>query len=86
MRRYRVIETFSDMTDGGYTYKAGDLYPRIGYAPTEKRIKELGTGANALGRKLIAVYAEKPVKKADPVKAEEPTAEVVSAPKKRSKK
>lgn len=81
MRRYRVIETFSDILDGGHTYKAGDLYPRIGYTPTEERIKVLGSTANALGRKLIAVYAEK--QKPEPV-AETPTP--TKATRKRNKK
>lgn len=83
MRRYRVIETFSDMTDGGYTYKAGDLYPRIGYTPTEERVKVLGSTANALGRKLIAVYKETPAaEKVEPV-AETPKPK---ATRKRNKK
>lgn len=62
MARYRVVEEFSDILDGGYMYKAGDFYPRFGYTPTEARLKVLGSTANALGRKLID-YAPAKVEK-----------------------
>lgn len=72
---YKVLEDFADILDNGYAYGAGDLYPRAGYAPTEARIKALGSTNNLLGRKLIELPA--PVQKAE---------KVVSAPKKRTKK
>lgn len=74
---YKVLEDFADILDNGYMYRAGDTYPRAGHMPGEARIKELGSTANKLGRKLIEVP--------EPSKAEtEPEPE--PKPKKRTKK
>ncbi|MGM7689767.1 Rho termination factor N-terminal domain-containing protein [Staphylococcus felis] len=43
---YRVITRFKDADDDNYLYEVGDLYPREGYYPTEKRIVELSTTNN----------------------------------------
>lgn len=50
---YVVVETFSDMQDGGYTYKTGDPFPRGGVSVSNGRIVELSTNKNKLGRALI---------------------------------
>ncbi len=50
---YVVVETFSDMQDGGYTYKTGDPFPRGGVSVSNGRIVELSTNRNKLGRALI---------------------------------
>lgn len=51
---YIVLEEFVDLQDDKHMYKEGDEYPRTGYSPLEERIKELLTGANILGKPLIA--------------------------------
>lgn len=50
---YTVIKAFGDITDGFYTYKEGDTYPREGVEVSEARIKELSTSANRMGEPLI---------------------------------
>lgn len=50
---YKVWVGFSDMLDGGHVYFVGDIYPRKGYEPMEKRIYELATENNKLGVPLI---------------------------------
>ena len=46
---------FCDMEDNNYVYHAGDKYPRKGYTPEERRIKQLLSAANALGMSAIAI-------------------------------
>ncbi|RIN52088.1 Rho termination protein [Staphylococcus simulans] len=43
---YKVITRFKDADDDNYLYEVGDLYPREGYYPTDKRIDELSTTNN----------------------------------------
>lgn len=50
---YVVVESFSDMQDGGYTYNPGDSFPRCGVSVSNGRIVELSTNRNKLGRALI---------------------------------
>lgn len=50
---YRVIVNFTDLQDGRKTYTAGDMYPRKGYTPTEKRIRELLSSTNKIGKPVI---------------------------------
>jgi len=50
---YVVVETFSDMQDGGYTYNPGDKFPRCGVSISNGRLLELSTDINKLGRALI---------------------------------
>ena len=59
---YTVIRDFADLQDGNHVYKAGDPYPRMGYEPTETRIRELLEGHNRLGDKLIAKRQGRPRK------------------------
>lgn len=51
--KYVVVESFSDMQDGGYTYKPGDIFPRGGVSVSNGRLLELSTDINKLGRALI---------------------------------
>lgn len=52
--QYKVIHTFKDLEDNGHIYNANkDIYPREGLEPTEKRIKELSTTKNKIGKILI---------------------------------
>lgn len=51
---YVVVSPFIDTKDNGYEYKLGEVYPREGYKPPKKRIKELSTLSNRRGVYLIA--------------------------------
>lgn len=58
---YRVIKKFTDLQDNNYVYDPKDpsknTYPREGYTPSEKRIKELASDKNKQGVPLIEVPA-----------------------------
>ncbi|MDU7042262.1 MAG: Rho termination factor N-terminal domain-containing protein [Actinomyces sp.] len=59
---YKVITRFKDADDDNYLYEVGDLYPREGYYPTDKRIDELSTTnnrRNVVGIELIILNALK---------------------------
>lgn len=49
---YRVIADFSDLSDGGYIYRAGDKYPRTGIADHARVVKLSGRN-NMRGAPLI---------------------------------
>ena len=51
--KYVVVESFSDMQDGGFTYNPGDIFPRGGVSVSNGRLLELSTDINKLGRALI---------------------------------
>ena len=54
MEKYRVINSFKDLEDNNHIYiKDKDIYPREGLEPTKKRIKELTTEKNKIGKVLI---------------------------------
>lgn len=55
---YRVIEYFTDLQDKDYAYNTGDVYPRKGYKPTEKRIEELASDKNVRKRPIIKAVSE----------------------------
>lgn len=81
---YKVISDFKDLRDGGYEYKAGDIYPHTGTADAE-RVKHLMTPTEQRGA-LLEEVEDKP-KKAEVVQAvEETPAEPVAKPSKRKKK
>lgn len=51
---YKVIERFLDAQDPErHVYSAGEMYPRKGYKPTEKRIEELCGKTNQMGRPVL---------------------------------
>lgn len=79
--RYRVIEYFTDLQDGGHAYSVGDNFPREGVQVSDDRLKELSGADNKRGKPLIeAVEVQKT--KAEPAEAEEPAEQ----PKKKSKR
>ena len=51
---YKVIHSFKDLKDNDYIYHEGkDTYPREGLKPTKKRIEELTSTKNKIGKVLI---------------------------------
>lgn len=58
MKRYRAIMNFNDLQDHNKLYKAGEEYPRDGFAVSEERIQELLGGNNKLRRPVIEEYDE----------------------------
>lgn len=84
---YRVIKYFTDLQDNNHAYRVGDIYPREGFAPSEKRINELLSGENKRKVKLIEEIAKTPLKDVEaPQNAphnedteEQPVAEVEAA-------
>lgn len=75
---YKVISDFKDLRDGGYEYKAGDIYPHTGTADAD-RVQHLMTPTEQRGA-LIEVVEEKPEK----VEYEKP--EITDAPKPKRRK
>lgn len=57
---YKAIVNFTDLQDNGRAYKAGDVYPREGYTPTDKRIAELSGTANKLSKPVIEYIEDEP--------------------------
>ena len=56
---YRVIYSFKDLEDNEHIYIANkDIYPREGLKPTKKRIKELSSAKNQIGKVLIEKIEE----------------------------
>lgn len=53
MGKYMVIRPFRDAKDEYHVYRAGDTYPREGYNPSKKRIDELTSDKNRLGKPVI---------------------------------
>ncbi len=51
---WRVVTPFIDLQDNNYAYALGDVYPREGVKPSQKRIKELAGCNNLAGFPLIA--------------------------------
>ena len=68
---YRAVERFADLTDHNHLYNAGDVFPRQGLEVSGKRLAELASSANKAGRPLIKEIKE---------------VEIVSEPKKKTKK
>lgn len=48
-----VYEIFKDLEDSDYIYKKGDIYPHEGLEVSQKRIKELTSNKNKIGKVLI---------------------------------
>lgn len=49
MKLYEVIVRFKDGQDDEYLYQVGDVYPRVGYMPTEERVDEVASTDNRRG-------------------------------------
>lgn len=56
---YTVIKHFTDLQDGNYKYKEGDVYPREGYTPSDERIAELASRSNR--QRAILIQANETV-------------------------
>lgn len=84
MEKYRVINSFKDLEDNEHIYiKNKDIYPREGLEPTKKRIKELTSTKNKIGKVLIEKIEEElenneEVNSEEVEKSEENNEEVVS--------
>ena len=50
---YKVIKYFTDLQDGNFPYKVGDVFPRDGLTVTEERLAELAGKDNKQGTPLI---------------------------------
>ena len=79
---YRVLERFSDLTDGGHVYKIGDRYPRKGLDVTDARLKELQSAENRRKKPLIFALEEEPKEETVPQKPKTPKTRT-KTPKKR---
>ena len=89
MMAYVTLSEFADLQDSNYIYKAGDAYPRDGYAPSAERIEELSTAKNRLHKPLIQAVPEpapEPKPEPEPEMETEPEPEPVQEKKKRVKK
>lgn len=69
--KYEVVHSFKDLQDNDYIYKIGDVYPREGNEPTKKRIKELTSDKNKIGKILIEKIENKTEKADETEKTEE---------------
>ena len=60
MEKYIVVynKGFKDLEDNNHIYRKGDIYPREGLEPTKKRIKELASEKNKIGKVLIQKVEE----------------------------
>lgn len=73
MEKYRVVNSFKDLEDNNHIYiKNKDIYPREGLEPTKKRIKELTSTKNKIGKVLIEkIEDEKPEENNEEINSEE---------------
>ena len=53
---YKALTYFTDLQDNNYAYNVGDVYPHVGYTPTDARIDELSSHKNLRGVPVIAEY------------------------------
>lgn len=62
MDKYKVIYKFKDLKDNNYIYDPNvenrSIYPREGLTPTKKRINELASDKNKIGKVLIQKIEE----------------------------
>ena len=65
MEKYKVLENFKDLEDNEHIYlkdcEGKNIYPREGLEPTKKRIKELSSENNKIGKVLIQKIEEEKV-------------------------
>lgn len=85
---YKVIETFTDLQDGNYKYKVGDVFPHQGAKVSESRIAYLSSKKTKRGKPVIEKVTEKVVEESQVEESveEEPTEKPKQASKKRSNK
>lgn len=53
MKKYEVIDFFTDLRDYDHPYNVGDEFPRQGVTVSEERLAELSSDKNKQGRPLI---------------------------------
>lgn len=53
MKKYEVINYFTDLRDYDHPYNVGDEFPRQGVTVSEERLAELSSDKNRQGRPLI---------------------------------
>lgn len=53
MKKYEVIDFFTDLRDYDHPYNVGDEFPRHGVTVSEERLAELSSDKNRQGRPLI---------------------------------
>lgn len=58
---YRVIERFKDLQNRNHIYEVGDEFPHDGKRISAKRIAELSSSDNRIGKPLIEEIVETPV-------------------------
>lgn len=63
--KYEVVYPFKDLKDNNYIYKVSDVYPREGLTPTKKRINELASEKNLIGKILIKKIENEKVKETE---------------------
>ena len=56
---FRVIAEFADLHDDNHVYRVGDKYPRTRKRVAKKRLDELMSSNNKIGRPLIEKVEEK---------------------------
>ncbi len=56
---YKVVKSFTDLQDNGYSYSVGDVFPRSMFEVTETRLAELASCNNRQGVPLIEFVEEK---------------------------
>lgn len=55
---YQVIANFKDLQDDNYRYAPGDVFPRDGRKIAKKRLAELMSPTNKLGKPVIEEVVE----------------------------
>lgn len=80
---FRVLSVFADLQDSNHIYNEGDVYPRVGYTPSDVRLEELSTNKNRLHKPLIEAVIVKDETKSE---IEQPTEEVEAKPTTRGRK
>ncbi|GKV67300.1 MULTISPECIES: hypothetical protein [unclassified Sporosarcina] len=59
MKKFTVLRDFTDLKDKNKVYRKGDIYPSPANKKVdEKRIKELSSTKNKLGKKVIEEIKE----------------------------
>ena len=55
---FKAIAVFRDLQDNNYRYAPGDIFPRDGRKITKKRLAELMSPTNKLGKPVIEEVVE----------------------------
>ncbi|HZH62590.1 MAG TPA: hypothetical protein VEY70_24110 [Metabacillus sp.] len=55
---YKVIKSFRDSEDSMHTYRIGESFPREGFEPSDKRLEDLSSKNNKVGKALILKVSE----------------------------